>query len=372
MFFTFKGSIAWKMTAGMGDVVFAPLYEVLRRRGVAVEFFSRVDRLRLSPDGDRVAAVDIGRQLEVIDSDGYRPLVEVNGLPCWPAGPLFDQVADGESARGHNFESFWNRWPDAAAVTLRDGEDFDTVVLGIPVGSLRSIAPELIAADPAWERMVDGLATVNTQAFQVWLGESLGDLGCPAPSATTAGYVEPFDSYAAMDQVLDSEGWPADAGVRSLAYFCNALPTPPGPVDPADNDLPDRAAAEVKANALGFLADEVAHLWPGSVERYPNVFRWDLLVGAPADIEGPERFDSQYWRANVDPSERYVQSLPGTSRYRLDPGASGFDNLYLAGDWTRCGLNAGCVEGAVMSGMLAAGAIQGFPGTDRIVGSAGP
>jgi hypothetical protein len=51
--------------------------------------------------------------------------------------------------------------------------------------------------------------------------------------------------------------------------------------------------------------------------------------------------------------------LQGTSRHRLDPGDSGFRNLYLAGDWTRCVLNIGCVEAAAVSGMLAAEAILG-------------
>ena len=47
MFFTYKGAIFWKMTAGMGDIVMAPIYEVLRRRGVEFEFFHRLDALHL-------------------------------------------------------------------------------------------------------------------------------------------------------------------------------------------------------------------------------------------------------------------------------------------------------------------------------------
>ena len=46
MLFDYKGAIFWKMTAGMGDVVFAPLYEVLLRRGV---------RVRVLPPGRRSA-----------------------------------------------------------------------------------------------------------------------------------------------------------------------------------------------------------------------------------------------------------------------------------------------------------------------------
>ena len=44
----YKGSFLWKMTAGMGDIVFAPLYQALRRRGVEFEFFHRVDQLHPS------------------------------------------------------------------------------------------------------------------------------------------------------------------------------------------------------------------------------------------------------------------------------------------------------------------------------------
>ena len=62
----------------------------------------------------------------------------------------------------------------------------------------------------------------------------------------------------------------------------------------------------------------------------------------PAD--GPARFATQYWRANVSPSERYVQSVPGSARHRISPLDMTYDNLTVAGDWTDCGLNVGCVE----------------------------
>ena len=74
---------------------------------------------------------------------------------------------------------------------------------------------------------------------------------------------------------------------------------------------------------------------------------------------GPERFSSQYWRANIDPSDRYVQSLPGSAPYRMRADDSGLDNLFLAGDWIDNGLNAGCIEAAVLGGLQAANAIEG-------------
>ena len=45
-----------------------------------------------------------------------------------------------------------------------------------------------------------------------------------------------------------------------------------------------------------------------------------------------------------------------------------FDNLTIAGDWTQTGLDSGCVESAVMSGMLASHALSQRPPLDRIIG----
>ena len=40
----------------------------------------------------------------------------------------------------------------------------------------------------------------------------------------------------------------------------------------------------------------------------------------------------------------------------------------LAGDWTRCGLDAGCIEAAVMSGIEAANVVAGRPLTEGLAG----
>src|SRR5262249_30921239 len=61
LFFEHDGSIFWKMRAGMGDVVFAPLYQALRDRGVRFEFFHRLDDLELDEHHRTVRAVRLGR-----------------------------------------------------------------------------------------------------------------------------------------------------------------------------------------------------------------------------------------------------------------------------------------------------------------------
>jgi hypothetical protein len=83
---------------------------------------------------------------------------------------------------------------------------------------------------------------------------------------------------------------------------------------------------------------------------------------------GVSRFDQQFWRANIDPTERYVLSPPGSTKYRLKAWGSGYDNLVLAGDWIYTGLNVGSVEGTVMGGRLASFAISGAPALTEIIG----
>jgi hypothetical protein len=92
----------------------------------------------------------------------------------------------------------------------------------------------------------------------------------------------------------------------------------------------------------------------------PAVTDWDLLHD-PQNRTGAARLDWQYFRANVEPSDRFVLSSAGATSFRLRPDQSGVGNLYLAGDWTHNKFNGGCVEGTVMSGLLCSRAIAGYP-----------
>lgn len=368
LFFTYKGAMFWKMQAGMGDVVFAPLYEVLRRRGVRFRFFHRVTGLRLSADRRSIAAVDMALQAELAQPDAeYDPLETIDGLPCWPAEPRWAQLKNADRLRGTNLESFWAPSPDARPLTLEAGRDFDRVVFGISLGAVPHLCGELIAASDRWRAMVEHVATVPTQAFQVWLQPTTDALGWPWTLGNMSAFVEPFDTYADMSHLIARETWNANERPGSCAYFCNTLPDAPAPPPAAPNAgyLTD-AEATVKLNAIAFLEKWGGHLWPKAVDG-AGKFRWDLLADGGAAV-GAARFDSQFWRANVDPSERYVQSLAGSGVHRIKPGETGFDNLVITGDWTDCGLNAGCVEAAVMSGRLASNAITGLPKLEDIVG----
>jgi uncharacterized protein with NAD-binding domain and iron-sulfur cluster len=376
MFFTYRGAFFWKMRAGMGDVVFAPLYEVLKRRGARFEFFHRLENVRLADPallapGERpyVEALELDVQARVRGGGEYRPLVEVRGLPCWPARPDDSQLEDGArlASEEWDFESFWDRRKVGTRV-LRVVEDFDFVVLGVGLGAVPHVCREIVARDARWRRMVDGVKTVETQAFQIWMDAGVAELGWKGPAGVTvSGFVEPFDTWADMSHVLSEESWPAGREPRSLAYFCNVLPMPALP-DRSQAGYPAARREEVRRAAERFLDRDVRHLWPGAADRAGR-FRWGLLAGArdgaPADAS---RFESQFWTANVNPTDRYTLSLPGTARDRISPLDNTYDNLTIAGDWTACGLIAGCVEAAVISGRLAAHALSGSPRLEDIVG----
>lgn len=376
-FFTYRGALFWKMRAGMGEVVFAPLYETLRRRGVRFEFFHRLENVGLSSgEQPHVATLDFDVQALVAGGAPYAPLIDVGGLPCWPAQPDFDQLLDGARLReeGWDFESFWDR-RRVAQKRLEVGQDFDFVVLGVGIGAVPHVCSELLARDQRWRDMCQHVKTVATQAGQAWLTEDLPGLGWPLPSVTLSGFVEPFDTWADMSHLLPRELWPTEGREpKSLAYFCSVLADPPAqPARPAPGQqVPhlEQQRALVTENFKRFLSEEVHHLWPRA--RTPEGFRWQLLLAPDPQldrsIEGPDRVATQFVSANVSPTDRFTLTLPGSTKYRLSPLDATYDNLTVVGDWTACGFNESCVEAAVISGRLGAHAIARFPSLEQIIG----
>ncbi len=64
----------------MGDTVFAPIYEVLKKRGVKFKFFHKVESLHLSSNGNSIDKIKISKQVNVL-GDEYQPLIFPKGLP---------------------------------------------------------------------------------------------------------------------------------------------------------------------------------------------------------------------------------------------------------------------------------------------------
>lgn len=356
-------AIFWRMNAAAGDVVIAPLYLVLKARGVEFRFFEAVRELKLDDTG-AISELRVGRQVTVRPREGetgYCPLVNVEGLPCWPTEPDYDQIEEADRLRERdvNLESFWTDWEDVGSQDLRRGEDFHLIVWGASLPTLALTAPEVVERSELLRRALHGVPTVATQAMQVWLDARTADLGGPTTSTIMTAFAEPFDTWADLSHLLARERWPPGGTPRSVQYFCGALaearPPPPTP----DPGYPTEVTAQVGSTGRGFLGQNGARLWPRLAVpgSNPPAFDWNRLhAERPGD-----RFDQQFWRANIDPSERYAQSPVGSAAARPAPASTGVDGLLVVGDWVKTGLDYGCIEAAVMSGLAAARAVCGSP-----------
>ncbi|QCP52776.1 acetoacetate decarboxylase [Trinickia violacea] len=370
----YHGGFIWKMQAGMGDTVFTPLYQVLKQRGVNFQFFHKVETL--IPDGDGVGEIVMTQQVALADGmTEYNPLIDVADLACWPSYPNYGQIDTDQArllqANDVNLESHWSDWAQIYEAhfgrplpvkQLKRGVDFDQVVFGLSIGSLPQVCQKLLEKSPPLKATSDNVKTTATRAYQVWLNKSLRELGwaafgSEAEDPVLSSFSEPFDTSTPMNQLLIREVWPAGHAPQNVSYFCSPMRMPDVPPH-TETDFLARCTGTVKLGALGQLRQQAFNLWPAVATE--DSFDWQALID-PDNNSGEARFDAQYWRANVNPSDRYVLSVVGSTQHRLASDASGFSNLYLAGDWLKTGLNAGCVEAAVMGGMQASRAISGYP-----------
>ena len=366
IFLDYKGALLYRMQAGMGDVVITPLFEVLEKRGVRFRFFHRVDELVYDAETKRITAIEVTEQVAVKAGE-YRPLVTVpvddGEIVGWPSQPRYELIEDGEEvkASGINLESQWAQpWKGSRRKQLLLGTDYDLIVLGISIGALGRICRQLVEHLPTWRDMIAKVDTVATQAMQLWMSPTIGELGWPLSSTLVVNYVSPGANWLDSSQVIPSERLPPRQ-IGSVAYFCSVLQDAPNIPPPGPNTFPEDQHRGVQQAHQRWLEQHAAHVWPAltATASQPAV-TWDLLHD-PQNRTGAARLDWQYFRANVEPSDRFVLSSAGATSFRLRPDQSGVGNLYLAGDWTHSIFNGGCVEGTVMSGLLCSRAIAGYP-----------
>jgi uncharacterized protein with NAD-binding domain and iron-sulfur cluster len=324
----YQGAPFWRMNGGMGDAIFAPLYRVLLKRGVRIEFFHRLDEVVPSADGSAIQTATLLRQAKPT-TGAYAPFVSVKGDDCWPSQPNWDQLEGGQtlSDQAVDFE-FSDDATKVEPVVLHRGapDGFDHLVLAVPPDTLKVTTKKL--THPRWRTMLETSASTATQAFQLWINQSTRGIGWKDGTLAST-YEQPFATWADMSHVLRLESWPGAHPPLSAHYFC-------GPMRAVDH--PNGVPTAVDR----WTRDALAVLWPDGA-RPPN---W--IVGS-------------YARANTDLSERYVQAPPGSIHTRLAPDEAPYSNLSLAGDWTRLRYSGGCVENAVESGLLAARHICGDP-----------
>ncbi|MCP4810126.1 MAG: hypothetical protein GY913_24645 [Proteobacteria bacterium] len=186
---TYKGSVLYHLAAGAGETFISPLYEVLKQRGVRFEMFHDVRELTCSEG--RVDSVRIAVQA---DAQDYRPTFVHRGLVVWPEEPFWDQLGGKFSG---DFERRWNKPEPVDELVLRDGPDYDELILAIPLGAIRErkLADELRVHEP-FARMLDAPSLVPTAAAQLWMDESLLELGWIRPPPALVGWTYPLSIWA--------------------------------------------------------------------------------------------------------------------------------------------------------------------------------
>lgn len=379
--FAYCGHVLYAFAAGTGETIIAPIYEVLKKRGVKFEFFSKVEELVVDAAGTGIDSVRIGVQATVKGGGDYEPLFDVKGLPSWPGEPFYEQLVEGDQmqGKGYDLESWWTPWQPVAARTLKAGVDFDVVVFALSIGAVPYVADQLRQKSQRWDKMVKGVPAVQTQAMQIWLTKSYQELGWSIPLPPTGTpladtWYAPLDGHAELKHLIPLEDWPKTITPKSLWYFCDCLKEDGPPPDFSDTGYPGRVRAQVKQTCIDYLNKAIGGLMPGAMLKgggpggQPEMNFGLLANTSPTALAGPTNFETQFWRANIDPTERYVTSPPGSTAVRLVAWDTDFHNLVIAGDWAYTGLNVGSVECTVMSGKLASHAITGSPPLAQIPG----
>lgn len=355
-YLAYAGALAYVPAAGLGEVLFAPLYRVLRDRGVSFQFFHKLKQIRPDPTQARVAALVVGRQVELVPGVAeYEPLIKVKGLPCWPSRPLYPQIVLGDDPviQAIDFES--PESPEVEELVLRAGVDFDDVLLAIPPPALVRPARELAAREPRWQNLLDRTHSCAVIGAQLWLTPTWSQLvGGPGRAAAGALTATELPRWANVSSVVPHEAWPRELRPGALASLCGPRP------DQAAAQSGSSSREHVRDVVLTWLKSHPRALWPEASLADTHELNWEILLD-PQGRAAEHRLAAQHSWASQGPSDRQIVTLPGDPRHRLAAGDTGFDNLFLAGDWVGGGLDLACAEGAVIGGLQAARALSGAP-----------
>ncbi|MDT8447311.1 MAG: NAD(P)-binding protein [bacterium] len=367
----YKASFLYQPVLGTGDTLVMPIYQTLASRGVKFEFFSKV--LDLIPDGrGGIGAVLVERQVS-LKSGSYRPEVLVKGTPCWPSEPLWDQLdpaqAEELQAQGIDLESPWADWKGPKIDRLVAGQDFDQVILGIPAAAQKSACKTLVEQDPRWATMVHGLQNQAVTGVQFWYDKTLAEMGyrnkdwgmadshC-LPNVIT--YQNPLFSFIDQSYIIANEDWPATEKPKTLIMFAGYVPDFDDSDDFEDHQFPAREKQRLKELTWQWMMDNMGFFFKSDAPpAYPTgVDMGNLTPLSSAQASAKERYLEQWFSPIIAPSDRYNLTIPGQAKNRLPPGASGYANLFLVGDWTDYGNNMGYMEGTVVSGYKGAQALR--------------
>ena len=368
-YFCCEETTVWHHEAGLGDAIFAPIYEVLKKRGVHFKFFHKVEEVILDSSNSKlVEQIRMTKQADLIGEE-YDPLIDVNGLPSWPNEPKYEEI---EQQQAHllqkykiDLEGFWTNWSKVyekqfghplQEVFLTRGQDFDIIVFGIPVGSLSSLCAQLLEKSPSLRATNKHIGRVPSLQFQLW---GTLDLGQWLQTQIINRLLDPMhrkEVYVTVDNsdILKTENWES-FGLRPEHFLYITFGQSVQEI--SLNNYTSFPQEEMKKVKISSILEALRSISPKSFQD--GDFNWTVLTD-PMNRTGEERFDSQYLRLNVNPSDLYTLILTNSSQYRITTDGAGFDNIYFTGDWIQSGFNC-CLEGAFTAGLLTSKAISGYP-----------
>ncbi|MGY4402456.1 uncharacterized protein with NAD-binding domain and iron-sulfur cluster [Bradyrhizobium sp. USDA 3315] len=370
---TYQGAVAWELQAGAGEVIVAPLFEILKQRDVEFRFFHKLTDIRVSSDGRSVDSLHF--DVQAIPKSGYEWTVPIgDGLFGWSSQPDWLHL-DVPPNGCVDFESFWCNERVGTDVKTRV-DDFDDVVLAIPLGAFKKFTgnksverppgPGLSGIEAKHEpfddlynystgfwNMAAKLRLVPSIAVQLWSTRSLADLGWSGQKPALVSGPNPLDIWADMSQFLRYERRDPP---YSLHYLCDVFPSKLYAAPRTSRHAQEMANLLAYLKTLDWLEHKAKFIWPKVMTN--GAFDWTVLYD-DQDRHGYRRIRAQHVKANISPWDCCVATAAGTSAWRLKTDESGFKHLYLAGTWIDTGFNTECVETAVISGMQAARAITG-------------
>src|SRR6185295_8690887 len=148
-----------------------------------------------------------------------------------------------------------------------------------------------------WTEMGEAVKTVATKAAQVWLGRDLEALGWYRGSGLVSALGQRFDTWADMTHTLATErAWrralkkSVSDRAQSVAYFCGVLP---------EHEIKRAVDARkrVAADLRGMLAGGARPIWPSA---FKGGTAGRFVIG------------ESHVKANIEGSDRYALSLPGS------------------------------------------------------------
>lgn len=368
------GDAAYFFRVSTGETIILPLYKTLQQRGVRFEFFRKITNLVPSDDHTTIKAIEYEQQTTTINGP-YNPIrVLDDDQEVWPDRPDYTQLTDGDvwERDGINPESWWAPWTGTAQ-TLELGPE-DKVVVALPPAAQAIVCKQAAELKPGWKTMLAEVRSTPTGALQLWTTKTTEELGWPALEGTNRWigptFLPPLFAVGEFTASIPYETWPDHNKPKGLLYFCGALQLPDPIPGFDDHGFPARIKEQVFGQAAQLMMSLGGLLPNGSQGGpYPQAIDANVLYcGGDDSATGINRMRQQYYRANIDPNERYTLSEPGKLKHRLKSWQSGYQNVALSSDAIYTGFNIGSFEGSVMSGMLASATLTSSPTIDQIIG----